>query len=325
MGSEREKQVVWVEDEVALKALAARMMRFRCSAIDTEQDAFHAFRAKICLIQIRTGGVEYAIDALRLSDLSPLAEPLGAEDRVTIAHAAENDVDLLRRGFGLHVRGLFDTMAAAHRLGYSRCGLARLVEEHFGVPMDKRFQRSDWRKRPLSDEQIAYASRDVRFLPSLYRILSSKLREAGLLETAAADFRRIERVEHAPKRYRIDDYRRVGGYAELAPREQRVFRVLHALRQRVAHEDDRALFRVCGNQALLALAHAVPVDPAALDRVRGVPSRFKAKHRDQVLALIQASLAREGKLEVPRGKKKISASAPRRSLSRRSAATRNEP
>jgi len=299
------------------------MMRFSAFALDTEQDAFHAYRPKICLIQIRCGGVEYAVDALRLTDLSALSAPLADERRLTIAHAAENDVDLLRRGFDLEVRGLFDTMAAAHRLGYKRCGLAKLVEAHFGVAMDKKYQRSDWRKRPLSEEQIAYAARDVRFLPRLYRILKGELAAAGETRAAGIDFRRIERAEHTPKRARIDDYRRISGFSDLLPVQRETFRLLFALRQRVASQDDRALFRVCGNQALVAIAKAAPTDLANLDTIRGVPSRFKKKQGEQVLELVRSALRRADRATTGPSRR-IATSSPRRSVSRRTAATPSE-
>lgn len=319
MASNRDNNVVWVEDQESLEALGERMMRFHAFSLDTEQDAFHAYRPKICLIQIRCGGVEYAVDALRLNDLSALAVPLADKDRVTIAHAAENDVDLLRRGFGLQVRGLFDTMAAAHRLGYKRCGLARLVETHFDVVIDKKYQRSDWRKRPLSGEQIAYAARDVRFLPCLYRILSAELAAAGETKAANADFRRIERAEHTPKRARIDDYRRIAGFSELRPVEREIFRLLFALRQRVASQDDRALFRVCGNQPLIAIAMSAPTNMETLSSIRGVPSRFKKKQGEQVLALVHAALKRAERSSEPA--RRIATSSRRRAPSRRAAAT----
>jgi hypothetical protein len=44
---------------------------------------------------------------------------------------------------------------AAATLGSQTPGLASVLSERFGVELDKAMQRSDWSRRPLSEEQIA--------------------------------------------------------------------------------------------------------------------------------------------------------------------------
>lgn len=50
-------------------------------------------------------------------------------------------------------------------------GLAGLVEQTFGLPLDKRDQRSNWDKRPLTETQFVYAALDAFVLCELYHKL----------------------------------------------------------------------------------------------------------------------------------------------------------
>ena len=58
----------------------------------------------------------------------------------------------LQRSLGLRVGG----------------GLSSMVHGVLGAPLDKRMQCSDWQRRPLSAQQLRYASIDARCLVSLY-------------------------------------------------------------------------------------------------------------------------------------------------------------
>jgi ribonuclease D len=55
---------------------------------------------------------------------------------------------------------------AAQFLNEPGIGLAALLEKHFGVKLDKKFQRADWSARPLSNEMLAYAATDTHHLPA---------------------------------------------------------------------------------------------------------------------------------------------------------------
>ena len=46
-------------------------------------------------------------------------------------------------------------------------GYQRLVENRMGVSLAKGATRTDWLKRPLSEEQLLYAEDDVKYLPEL--------------------------------------------------------------------------------------------------------------------------------------------------------------
>ena len=64
---------------------------------------------------------------------------------------------------------IFDTQLANSFLydDYS-IGYQGLVEKKLGIVLDKKETRSNWIRRPLSDEQLKYAALDVEYLIHLY-------------------------------------------------------------------------------------------------------------------------------------------------------------
>lgn len=285
-----DREVRWVEHERDLIALASRMERATVVALDTEQDAFFAYRPRICLLQIAVGEVDYVLDTLALPDLAPLSDVLADPGITKVFHAADNDIALLKRDHGLHIRGLFDTMAASSILGYKRTGLAALIEQHFGLLIEKKYQRSDWRKRPLEPGQIEYAALDVRFLDELRGILRGELERLDRLEEAASDFERIERVAHEPRPFSADDYFNLQGARSLDGTQRRVLRDLFVLRDRLAREDNRAPYRVCSDSVLLALAKHPPTATHELSRFVGLGDRLLQRHARTLIDVIRAAI-----------------------------------
>ncbi|MFH0945589.1 MAG: HRDC domain-containing protein [Planctomycetota bacterium] len=291
--------VHWVDTPRKLAEVGRELEHADVISVDTEQDSFFSHRTKVCVIQVGAFGEEWVIDALALDDFSPLAAPFLDERIPTIFHAGENDIDLLRKDCGLEVRGLFDSMSAAAIIGLRKAGLAPLIEEFYGVVIEKKYQRSDWRKRPLDQEQIEYAALDVRYLPRLREQLLERLRELGREEEAESDFARIERVNHPAKEFDPDDYFRLDAARTLDGVGRRVLRDMFVLREEIASEEDRAPFRVCPNHALEQIARLKPPNLAQLNRIRGLSDRLKQRQGKKILALIRRA-EKEGPLPKPK-------------------------
>ncbi len=68
-------------------------------------------------------------------------------------------------------------MLAARILGWRQVSLAALLQEHFGVTLDKHTQLTDWGQRPLTPAQLSYARLDSHYLLALRDLLSAALQE----------------------------------------------------------------------------------------------------------------------------------------------------
>src|SRR5690606_21288536 len=109
--------------------------------VDTESNSLFAYRERVCLIQFSTPTQDFIVDPLALGDLSGLAPLFANPAQQKVFHAAEYDIICLKRDYGFQFANLFDTMVAARTLGWPQLGLAAILENHFGVKMNKRFQR----------------------------------------------------------------------------------------------------------------------------------------------------------------------------------------
>ena len=117
--------------------------------IDLEANSMFAYREQICLIQISIPEQDYIIDPTKGIDLSGLGDIITDPLVEKVFHAGEYDMFLLKRQHGWQLNNLFDTMWAARILGYEKYGLAGLLNTLYGIELDKKYQRSDWCKRPL--------------------------------------------------------------------------------------------------------------------------------------------------------------------------------
>ena len=268
-----------VDSPAALERAVATLRDQPAIALDTETDAFFAYRGKICLLQVSVRGHDFLVDPLQGLDLAPFGALLQDPAREVVLHAAENDVILMQHQFGWRIAHLFDTQVACFVLGWKPYSLAGILEARFGVVLDKSQQRSDWRQRPLSEEQLAYAAEDTCHLLELARELKEGASGAGRIEEIEFECARIAAREWTPEPFDPEGFRRID--KELRGVPQRILRDLFLFREREAEKRDRAPYRVAPDSALLALATTQGGNPP-----RGVPVPFWQRYGKEIRRII---------------------------------------
>ncbi len=295
-----------VDTPERLQAMLEELRDADVLAMDAEMDSYYSFRPKLCLIQISTTRADYLVDPLKPLDFSGLGEIAANPRQVKVFHAGENDIPYFRERLGIRFVNLFDTHHAARVLGYPRCGLAPLLEEHFGVTLDKRFQTADWRLRPLPSDQDEYARMDTRYLLPLRELLLEGLVKHSRLREAEAEFERVPRVEFALRGPEVDGWARVKGARQLPPAARAILRELYAWRETAGEREDTAVFRILPDPLLLSLALRAEDDPEALrasSRHRTVQQRAEeiasAIARGKAGGAADAPLPKRGKRPAP--------------------------
>ena len=249
---------VWVDKPTTFNQMVADLSAHPRIAADTDSNSLHAYRERVCLVQFSTPKKDYLLDPLLLQDLSPLA-PLFADPKIEkIFHAAEYDLICLRRDFGFEFANLFDTMQAARVLGYQYVGLDNLLQEKFGVKMDKRHQKADWGARPLTPAQIDYARFDTHYLFQLRDKLENELREKGRYELAIEDFALACSVNGAKEKTNGSSWKRFASRKDVTPRELTILSELCICRDDIAEKLDRPAFKVISDDTLLDIARNLP-------------------------------------------------------------------
>ncbi len=216
-------------------------------------------------------------------------------------HGADYDLRVLHRDFGITIAGLFDTMIAARMIGETAFGLAALLDKHLGVRVDKKYQRADWTRRPLTPEMRDYAAGDTSHLEELTGILEKRLKELGRESWADEEFRRLEQVRWSQAADHPDAYLKVKKSSGLSARELAIVRELFQLRERLARERDRPPFKIFGDDVIVEAARRRPTTPEALSRIPRLPGGLaRGRGVGGVLKAIQRGLdLPDGDLPLP--------------------------
>jgi len=291
---------VWVDKPTTFNQMVADLNAQPRIAVDTESNSLHAYRERVCLVQFSTPKKDYIVDPLILQDLSALA-PLFANPKIEkIFHAAEYDLICLRRDFGFEFANLFDTMQAARVLGYQFVGLDNLLQEKFGVKMDKRHQKADWGERPLTPAQIDYARFDTHYLFQLRDLLENELREKARLELALEDFVLACAVNGVKEKTNGSSWKRFASRKDVTPRELTILSELCTCRDEIAEKLDRPAFKVISDDVLLDIARNLPEKDVDLAGI-GLSSRqIHLWGRDILAALKRGAEAPLVKREQPK-------------------------
>ncbi|MFH1027730.1 MAG: ribonuclease D [Pseudomonadota bacterium] len=258
-------------------------------AVDLEMDSLHHYQEKVCLIQISTRSESWLIDPLALKDLSPLAAPLGDPGILTVMHGADYDIRSLHRDFGIEVRNLFDTMIASRFLGLTEFGLAALLKARFSIELNKKYQKADWSKRPLSTEMCAYATADTAYLLPLYDQLRGELMEKRRLSWMEEECRLVCQARVSEKEGPL--FLTCKGAGKLKGRSLAVLEELLQLRDRLARELDRPPFKVISAETLQEAAEKRPRTLSELAAVKGMTPGQIQRHGESILAAISRGLS----------------------------------
>ena len=292
---------LYIDTAPELAAFATAVRRELRVGVDTEAASFHRYRDRIYLLQISSPTQTALIDPVAVSapDLAPLGALLADPQLEKTFHDADYDLRVLDRDYGFRAVRLFDTRIAAQLSGEPAIGLAALLEKHVGVKLEKEHQKADWSIRPLTPSMLAYAAADTRFLLALRDALEQQLKVLGRLSWAQEEFKQLESLRWTGPVGGTDDetYLRLKGAKGLSPRSLAALRLLHRWRDTVAEREDKAPFRIIGNDALLGVARALPATIADLAHIKDLPRSLARRFGEPLLdAALRAKALNEREL-----------------------------
>lgn len=237
-----------------LAPLCRALDRVEEVAIDTEADNLFRYRTAICLLQVRAGEEIYLVDLLANLPLADVWTRIAAKH--LLMHGSDYDLRLLHELCGFRPRSLFDTMFAAQHLAIPRFGLGALLEQHFGVKLNKGHQKANWSQRPLDRDMLDYAALDVHHLPALRDRLMAELQRLG--RVAWVEQRCRWQIEVAREGFAGSDDNawRIGGAEKLSGPGLTVLHAVWHWREAWAERLNTPPFKITGNELLLRLAHA---------------------------------------------------------------------
>lgn len=248
-----------------------------------------ANHSRVSLVQIapRAGEV-LVIDALTV-DIELLRPLIESPDVLMAAHNARFDERMLAAA-GLHPASFVDTLRLARTaLRLPSYSLAAVSTHLLGLELDKSFQKSNWRRRPLTRAQFRYAAMDAQVVLEVYDQLHGMLAEQGRLDEAlraatlapttgepAATARKRRAAPPVPAR-------------PLTNEEQRTLTSLKKWRLSKSQEMRKPAYMVCSNQTLEHLAMERPMTLAALLNIHGLGESRVERFGEELLAVLHQS------------------------------------
>ncbi|MXZ29356.1 MAG: hypothetical protein F4078_10855 [Acidimicrobiia bacterium] len=256
-----------VADEARLSEVVAEARRASEYALDTEFHREQTYYPRPGLLQLAWEERVVLVD--------PLATPLGPlkalldSGATAVMHAPDQDLEILRHCLGRLPGHLVDTQTAAGFCGLRSASLRDLLARFLNLEVAKGDRLTDWLRRPLQPEQLAYAAGDVRHLLALWAALRARLAALGRLDWCAQECELL-RARQSSGRPAEEAWRRVRELRRLPTRSQPLAMAVAAWRDRRAARLDIPARYVLSDLALAAVVQAAPDTRGALAAVRGI-------------------------------------------------------
>jgi len=217
-----------------------------------------------------------------------------------VAHAADQDLEVLFQACGARPDRLFDTQIAAAFLGHGLASLSALVHTFLDVRLQKGDRLTDWSARPLTPGQLTYAADDVVHLLDLADAIGKQLSERGRLVWAEEECELLRQRAVGPSNpdrawWKLRDARQLRGSARGVAQE------VTAWREQRGREVNQPVRFVLPDLGLQAIVHGQPVTVNALRAVRGLDGRhLRGDVPEQILAaIIRGRALPEEALQLP--------------------------
>ncbi|MDL1872710.1 ribonuclease D [Deltaproteobacteria bacterium PRO3] len=293
-----------IQSPEALREVSAALAKEPLIAFDTEFIRESTYLPKLALIQTATRHEAWLIDVLALkpADMEPFLEVLRRPEILKVVHSAHGDQECLYHSYGALASPLFDTFEAASLLGLGESvSLRDLIRMELQLNVGKSHARTDWLRRPISEELKKYALSDVEYLVEIgdrmLRRLEKLDRKGWALELSA--------YYENPKLYEDNSEEiaeRLAKSGRISARSFAILRDLVAWREKRARALNIPRRRVADDETLFHIANARPSTVEQLGKFRGINSGEIQRQGKALLAIIEAHRNKPNELlpEAPR-------------------------
>ncbi len=262
------EQIVTLPEE--LPEVCAHLAAAGRFGFDTEFVGEDTYQPKLCLVQAATAERQILIDPFTVGPLDAFWQLIVDAGVQVIVHAGREEIRLCKLWTGERPRNLFDLQIAAGLSGFVYpLGHAALVSQLLGVSLTKSETLTEWRDRPLTDQQLRYAFDDVRYLLPLADELTKRLEGRGRLAWAHEEFERLG-VAASEEEPAVEKWRRLRGLGSLHRRQLAVVRELYQWRDAAAIRANRPPRTICRDDLLIEIARRNPTRERDLQVIRGL-------------------------------------------------------
>ncbi|WP_312906833.1 ribonuclease D [Tissierella praeacuta] len=181
------KTISFIDGDITYEEMMYIINGCQYIGIDTETTGLDPLKDELCIIQISANDKVLIIKYNKENIPVNIVNVLSDKNICKVFHHANFDIRFMMKNFKtIEINNVVCTKIAAKLLygTSSKNSLKELLDKILNIKIDKEQQTSDWTKKQLTNEQIAYASNDVKYLVDLWLELEEKLKNNGLLQLA---------------------------------------------------------------------------------------------------------------------------------------------
>lgn len=232
-------------------------------SLDTEFKRDGSLHPKLALIQLKIKDIIYLVDGYTPT-LDKILLSLNLTKSYILAFSCSEDIYILaKKSFDYNLSSIifkrcYDIQLMASFCNHSyKKSLAYYVKEICNVELEKACTRSNWLKRPLTEEQLEYACDDVEYLKDIYDFFLSKISKKNL--AYFQDEMNICMQEYIKFKENLDEaYKSVGGNFVLNDKPLKRLYYICKERYKYASKRDLALNHVITTKSLWSIAKSCP-------------------------------------------------------------------
>lgn len=275
-----------------LETLMLRAMHTDAVGIDTEFVWERTYFPQLGLIQVALSDEEcFAIDPISVQDLRPLGELMANKNVVKILHDAPQDLTILQAATGAIACNIFDTRLAAGFAGFSStCSLSQLITDLLDTTLDKSETRTNWIKRPLSNEQLTYALNDVRYLRAARVILLGQIVGPKVKNWLQEELTLLSSPDHLYKTQDHKRYKKIKGVNKLDREGLAIAQSLCVWRETMAKKLDRPRGHIIKDDIIMEIATSKPVSAELLEQT-AISPKAHTKYNSDITEIVSNTKA----------------------------------
>jgi ribonuclease D len=266
--------VTYVTTADALASCIYQLEQANEIAFDLEFDRDnYTYGFNLCLMQVASATHCYLIDPKADLDITlvfPLLENAAIQK---VVHCSGEDLRLLH-SLKCYPTNLADTEFYAKLLNYERTSLGAMIQQLFGIELDKKMQKVNWVLRPLKAEQLSYAANDVLYLLQMKAALEEQAAEKNILAFLQDENNLLSTTIHSlePK----DNFLKKSDLLYLSPYHQHVLNGLFCYRDSIAQQQNKPAHYIMNEETVRDLA-SNKISQADWQNIKGLHPSVKSK------------------------------------------------
>ena len=272
--------VTYITTADALASCIQELEQVKEIAFDLEFDRDnYTYGFNLCLIQIASANHCYLIDpkaGLNISLIFPLLENSAIHK---VVHSSSEDLRLLH-SLKCYPANLADTELYAKLLNYERTSLGAMIQQLFGIELDKKMQKVNWGLRPLSQQQLNYAANDVLYLLQMKAELEKQVAVKNMLPFLQEENNLLATTIHSlePKQ----NFLKKSDLLYLSPYRQYILNGVFRYRDSVAKQQNKPAHYIMNEETVRNLEANI-ISRAHWQNIKGIHPVLKSNEGENKL------------------------------------------